>query len=140
MCHVLPSGASCCIIHIQIWPFGLLSLIPSSTPAIPSHRQSPPLPICAARTLRNLHSNIKSTSSIIPMAGALSEPAWAQAAQLRPRLGASTGMGDMNYINLLNFFCESFLASKGKGGGRKVCEDSQELFYILKYCEGGKPL
>ena len=43
------------------------------------------------------------------MAWALSEPDWAQASQPQPRFDASTGTDNLNYLNLLNFFCESFL-------------------------------
>lgn len=52
---------------------------------------------------------MKFTRGRISMAGARSEPAWAQASQPQPRLDASTGTGNLNYLNLLNFFCESFL-------------------------------
>lgn len=73
------------------------------------------------------------------MAGAHSELAWAQASQPQPRFDASTGTGNLNYLNLLNF-CESFLYLEREGGGHGVCEVFQELFYILKSCERRKSL
>lgn len=77
MCHILWSGASCCIIHNQTWPFRLLSWPCSPTFTSPSSRL-PPIPqfVEIMRILLNLYSYKKYTRGIIPVAGARSERAW----------------------------------------------------------------
>lgn len=68
------------------------------------------------RMLHNLHSNMKSARGIIPMAGALSERSWAQAAQLQPCSRASTGVTWTTPISFISFLSPSLLRKVWVGG------------------------
>lgn len=130
-------------LHAVLYTFksGLLDFFPD-----PALQPSPaPAPDCLPflqfagimRILPNLYSYKKYTRGIIPVAGALSERAWNRLPSCNHALSFLQAC-NLNHINMLNFFCESFSCLERE---EKVSwEDSQELLYILKFYEGGEPL
>lgn len=124
MYNVLLCGASC-VLHSQIWPFGLLSrtLTPPVASSSPRLTSSCLLQFVCIMKIPNLHSNMKSARVIIPMAGALFQEAWCRLPSCSHACMLPQEC-DLNHINLLNFFCVSFLVWKERGLG--FCKNSQE--------------